>query len=275
MRINLAAIFFVWLVLSSAIARASERALTLLFGQNRVVFTAAQLLARQDVVDLIVPEDVTYARAMTYRAVPLLNLLGGHLDTGVDTLEARATDGFVAQIPAALVNQGRSNGAVAWIAIEEPSRPWPNLPEKSQTAGPFYLVWQHPERTNIGPEQWPYALAVLSGVASPMQRWPQMAVASSVSVHAPEWRGMHAYVKHCLACHRINGAGEGTIGPDMAQPMSPTAYMTTDALRLLIRDPTAVRDWPTQAMPGFSKEVMSDTELDDLIAYLKHMAPPE
>jgi cytochrome c1 len=43
-------------------------------------------------------------------------------------------------------------------------------------------------------------------------------------------------------------------------------------LRQLIRDPASVRTWPQQSMPGFSKEVLPEAELDDLLVYLKQMA---
>ena len=88
----------------------------------------------------------------------------------------RATDGFVSQIPMALVAKGGAGGSVAWIAVEDPAAPWPSLPGKDVSAGPFYLVWEHPERSDVGSEQWPYQVASLTGVESPAHRWPQMAV---------------------------------------------------------------------------------------------------
>ena len=107
-------------------------------------FTAAQLLGRPDAIELTIPADVSYGRPMKYRAVPLAPLLtaGG----AFDTIEARAADGFVSQIPLALVEKGASGGAKAWIAIEEPAGSWPVLPGKTASAGPFYLVWENGPR---------------------------------------------------------------------------------------------------------------------------------
>ncbi|MGD9783741.1 MAG: cytochrome c [Hyphomicrobiaceae bacterium] len=208
---------------------------------------------------------------MTYKAVPLLSLLGAGADS-FDTIEARATDGFVSQIPMSLVASARSGGSVPWIAVEDPREPWPTLPRKTTSAGPFFLVWQHPERSRMGPEQWPYALAALSGVSSPDRRWPQMAVATTLSADAPERRGLGVFVKHCLSCHKINGAGEASVGPDLARPMGPTEYMTEIGLRKLIRDPGSVRTWAEQKMAGFDTAALPDAELDDLLAYLDHIA---
>src|SRR4051794_36029445 len=74
-------------------------------------YSAEQLLSRKDVVFITVPDDVSYRRSMTYKAIPLLALLPAAQG---DTLEAKASDGFVAQIPLELVT--RSGGAVAYLA---------------------------------------------------------------------------------------------------------------------------------------------------------------
>ena len=85
---------------------AAERVLTLSFGGELKRVTTAGLLARPDAASLTVPDDVSYHRAMTYRAVPLLGLIGDASRLGFDTIEARASDGFVSQIPASLVAKG-------------------------------------------------------------------------------------------------------------------------------------------------------------------------
>ena len=58
----------------------------------------------------------------------------------IDTLEARALDGFVAQIPLSLVRKGAEGGATEWIAVEPPGQPWPNLPGKTTGAGRSSIV---------------------------------------------------------------------------------------------------------------------------------------
>ena len=57
-------------------------------------------------------------------AVPLLALLPP-LDDRFDTLEARATDGYAAQLPISLLQRAGKGGAVPWLAIEPPGHPWP------------------------------------------------------------------------------------------------------------------------------------------------------
>jgi mono/diheme cytochrome c family protein len=258
--------------LNAEACTAAERILTLSFGAQQQRITATELLARPDAAVLIVPKDVSYNREMKYCAVPLLGLIGDALRAGVDTIEARALDGFVSQIPSALVKKGTTGGAVAWIAVEDPDSPWPNLPGQEASAGPFYLVWENPERSAIGREQWPFSLAGLTGVEDPITRWPQMAVDPTLPDKSSERQGQGVFIKNCMPCHRLNGAGRGDMAPDLGQPMNVTEYMSEAGLRALIRDPKAVRSWPQQQMIGFDKKTVSDTELDALIAYLAYMA---
>jgi mono/diheme cytochrome c family protein len=254
-------------------ARADAPTLTLSLGDKTQVYTAAELLARPDAATIAIPADVAYGRPMTFRAVPLLALVPAASDPALDTIEARASDGFVSQLPRALIDKGASGGSVAWVAVEDPAAPWPNLPDKQASAGPFYLVWEHPERSGIGSEQWPYQTIALTGAESPAHRWPQMAVDVSLPADAPARRGQEVFTVQCLPCHRMKGAGEGELGPDLGQPMSPTQYFTPEALRKLIRNPKSVRTWPQQIMPGFDQSKISDADLDAVIAYLGAVAP--
>lgn len=253
-------------------AGAAEPGLHVAFGDKVRNFDAATLLARPDVRDITVPNDVAYRREMKFRAVPLLALLEGLPLEGADTLETRATDGFVSQLPMSLVLKAKSGGSVSWVAIEDPAAPWPKLPGKNDTAGPFYVVWLDPERSHVRQEQWPYALAALTEVEAPARRWPQIAVDASLGPSASARHGQEVYIVQCLPCHRIRGGGEGDMGPDLAVPKSPTEYMTRAGLIGQIRDPKSLRSWPDQKMPGFNEAALPDKEVDALIAYLRHMA---
>jgi mono/diheme cytochrome c family protein len=249
-------------------AGGAEPALRITGGGSEHEFSAAALLARPDRISLHIPADVSYGRAMDYVAVPLLGLLADSANRPLDTLEAWATDGFASQIPIALVLAGARGGSVAWIAVEEPAHPWPALPKSSASAGPFYLVWEHPERSGIQSEQWPYGLATLALVESPEHRWPQIALPAEDAADAGARRGEQVFVAQCFPCHRLFGAGNGEMGPDLGVPMAATAYLTDAGLRAIIRDPRAVRAWPAQRMPAFDRSALQDADLDAVIAYL-------
>lgn len=230
----------------------------------------AALASHPKAQDIQVPGDVAYRRTMLYRAVPLAVVLN-ELGLGPsDTLEAVATDGFIAQLPGALVLAQEPGQPQPWLAIEIGSAPWPALPGKAASAGPFYIVW--PQSVGVRSEQWPFAVVRLNVRAAPEKRWPQIAVSAQVPAGDRLRRGQSLFVVQCMVCHRMNGGGDAQVGPDLNLPMNPTEYFQPQALRQLVRNPSSVRSWPTQLMPGFGPGQISDAELDDLLAYLAHMA---
>jgi mono/diheme cytochrome c family protein len=252
-------------------AEPTQPVLTITAGAVTNHFTAAELLSRADLATLQIPPNVDYKVSLTLQAVPLLDLLAAFPLEGFDRLEASATDGFVAQIPLALIEAGKRGGSVAWIAVENPNHPWPKLPGKDASAGPFYLIWQNPERSHVSNEQWPYMLEKLAAAQSPKLRWPQLTVDAALPADAPARRGEEVFVTQCIPCHQLNGGGASDIGPDLGQPMGATDYLTEAGLRALVRDPKSVRTWPQQQMPAFPLSVLPDTDLDALIAYLRQI----
>jgi mono/diheme cytochrome c family protein len=237
-------------------------------GGERRQFTAADLLANPATLTLAIPQDASYGRPMNYRAIPLRKLLRGLPTNEIDT-----NDGFVSQLPWSLI--AAKGGATPWIAIEDPSHPWPHLERKPYSAGPFYLVWENPERSGVTTEQWPYALASLTVVPDPLKRWPQLSLGTDVPSNDPARRGQAVFLVQCLPCHRLRGAGEGTKGPNLGQPMPAVAYFTEVGLRKLMRDPAMVRTWPQQQMPRFDPGTLSDADIDAVIAYLRRIATPQ
>lgn len=226
-------------------------------------YSAEELLGRPDAVSITVPDDVSYRRSMTYKAVPLRALLPAVKGDHFDTLEAKATDGFVAQIPLDLLTRG---GSIPYLAVEDPSRPWPALPNEKKSAGPFYVVWDHPHNSDVRAEQWPFALASLTFTESPVHRWPQLVSRSADPLAAS---GQKVFITYCLPCHQLNGAGVGKVGPDLGQPMPVLRYLTEAGLRAIVRNPAGVRTWPQQHMTGFGTKTLPDQDLDALVAYLK------
>ncbi|MET1535695.1 c-type cytochrome [Burkholderia sola] len=240
-------------------------------GTARAV-TRQTLLARADAADIHVPRDIAYGRPMTFRAVPFAALLGDTPLPDDGVLETRAADGFAAQLPLDLVRRRAPAGATPWLAIEDPARPWPKLPGKQVSAGPFYLVWLGPDASSVRGEQWPYQIVRITIESSPLARWPSLAVDAALPANDPARAGQRLFVTQCLACHRIDGAGSSHAGPDLNTPMNPVDYFQPAALRRYIRNPASVRDWPGRSMPAFPPDQLSDRELDQIVAYLAYRA---
>lgn len=229
---------------------------------------SADLLSLPQARDISIEQDVSYKRPMRYRAVPLATLLPGI--AADDHLQAVALDGFAAEMPAAPLLQ--DGPARAWLAVEDPGKPWPALSKGKPSAGPFYLVWTNPQASGIRPEQWPFQIATIRRLAPVEQRFPALLPDPKLPADDPVRKGFALFQQNCLACHRLNGAGDAQVGPDLNVPHNPTEYFQPGYLRRLIRDPQSLRQWPQAKMPGFAPSVLSDKELDALLAYLRHMA---
>ena len=241
--------------------------LNLELGANSRTWQTEQLLKHPQVQTIDISNDVSYKRDMSYRAVPLSALLTGIKPE--DHLQAVALDGFAAEMTAApLLN---TQGAQAWLAIEDPSKPWPPLSEGKPGAGPFYLVWSNPQAGNISPEQWPFQVASIKRLAPVAERFPALLPDPALKADDPVNKGFALFQKNCLACHRLNGAGDAQFGPDLNIPYNPTEYFGADFLTRFIRDPQSLRQWPQAKMLGFSAEVLPDGDLQSLVGYLQHM----
>jgi len=257
------ALLFALITLSGA-AQAAEFEVQL--DDTRHTWSSEELLNHPQARDIEVSDDVSYKRSMQYRAVPISALLDGV--TPGDHLQAVALDGFAAELPAAILLA--SEGAKAWLAIEDPQHPWPPLAPGKPGAGPFYLVWLDPAASQIGPEQWPFQVARIRQLAPVEQRFPALLPANDAGAEVQA--GFALFQKNCMACHRLNGAGDAEFGPDLNIPHNPTEYFSGDFLRQYIRDPQSLRRWPQGRMPGFSEQVLPSAELERLLAYLRHMA---
>jgi mono/diheme cytochrome c family protein len=252
-------------------AASADPVLEVVIGGDTRHFTRDALLLRPDVASVEVANDVAYGRAMSFRAVPLAALLAGLNPPPDSVIETAALDGFAALLPLDLITNTDPAKAVAWLAIEPADKPWPPLPGKTASAGPFYILWTGTLAATIRSEQWPYQVAKLASQPSPAARWPALGVDPALPATHPVRAGQALFVTQCLPCHTLNGAGASAIGPDLNKPMSPTEYLTPAALRALIRNPKSVRTWPGQLMPGFASDQMSDREIDLVIGYFAHM----
>ena len=251
-------------------ATANEPALTVTTAAGTMSFAPAALLALPLATTVTIPNDVAYRREMVFHAVPMAAVLAGV--AADQSVRFVATDGFVATLPASPL-LARGEGAVAYLAVEATDTPWPPLKAGDPaTAGPFYVVWLRPERGAITQEQWPYQIARIEVVASLAKRYPMLLPSAGLSARDPARRGYEVFAKNCAVCHTLNLGGDATVGPDLNLPYNPTEYMRVDALRRLIRDPQSLRRWPAAKMPAFSTKAMSDRDLTDVLAYLRHMA---
>jgi mono/diheme cytochrome c family protein len=255
---------------------ADAATLTLGSGGRTLSYTTEELLARKDLVELQAKGDPAYGdNGPRFKAVKFASLFDDLPVKANEVLQFRALDGFSAPVARdRLLNSDEEKGSVAYVAVENPAHPWPEIPGKKASAGPFYLIWKNPARSGISPEEWPYQLAafevkgtlrvVYPGIF-PYEREGKGRENTQVK------RGFELFQKNCFSCHTLNACGSSQLGPDLNFPMNPFEYFQEKAIRKLVRDPKSVRKWPTSLMTGFSAEVLPDSDLEAILAYIKHM----
>ena len=268
--------FACWSVCVNA-AFAQPASLTISSREASKTYFAHDLLADPSVRDLRISNDPIYQASKVYRVVPMERLLRDiNLDVD-DYVQVRATDNFSASIPAALLKPTTRTDTEAFLAIENSAAPWPPIPGKQGSAGPFFIVWQS-AKAPVARTYWVYRVAALTVTDSPHKRWPNLRMPDALPASDPAWRGRDRFVALCMACHRFNGDGEGDAGPDLATPMSPVDYFQPSAFKLFLRNPSAVRSWPAQKMPAFDEATLSNADLDAIVAWLtykRRSAPPQ
>jgi mono/diheme cytochrome c family protein len=254
-------------------AVAQSPTLTVAGRDSSKTYTQKALLASPAVRSVTVADPV-YRRTMTYRAIPLAELLKG---TGIgadDYLQARAIDNFSVSVPGRLAASTDTAQVEAFLAIEDPASPWPAIPDKpdNASAGPFCIIWRRAPSAHISLEYWAYRLAALTVTDSPLKRWPGLAVGADVPAGDRLRAGLDRFVSLCMSCHRFNGEGEGEQGPDLGRPMNVTEYFQLPALKKLIRNPASVRQWPDQKMKALDQSALSDSDLDAIVDWLVYKA---
>jgi len=258
---------FIWWA-ACGLAWAAELKIELDDGER--VYSTTALLARPDLRELDVPDDVAYVRDMRFKAVPMAALLQGVPPE--TNLQIVALDGFAAEAAVAPMLNADPARATAWLAVEDPAQPWPGLPGNRPSAGPFYLIWNNPAASGIKPEQWPYQIARIRQLAPAAERFPAMRPAVSEPAGSRVRHGFEVFQAQCMVCHTFNYQGDARMGPDLNVPFSPVEYMQREFLVRYIRNPRALRHWPDARMPPFSEQALPPEDLDALLAYLSHMA---
>ncbi|MEX2525058.1 MAG: cytochrome c [Gammaproteobacteria bacterium] len=263
--------------LSAAVAGGNdkpEHILTIVTEDGREhEFPAEELLARPDVENVVIANTPAYPKdKLTVKAIRFHRLMEDFRVSPEATMEFMATDGFTSPMDAALVMNSDEDNSIAYLAIEDPDNQWPPHRSGKGTSGPFYLFWINPELSGISREEWPYKVDTISINKSVRERYAGIVPPESFGEEHPVARGFRVFMKNCMACHKLNRVGSGIIGPDLNYPMSPVEYFRDGVLRQFIRQPQSVRLYPGSKMIGFGEGALSDTELDQLIAYLEYMA---
>jgi mono/diheme cytochrome c family protein len=251
-------------------ALAAEATLEIVADKERLIFSQSQLLSRRDIQALFIADSVYRQRFTQFKAIPIANLFADLAIPELAVVQCNSVDGFSANLEKTRLFSTDPKASKAFLAIEDPKIPWPQLTGKTTSAGPFYLVWMNPQASAIGREEWPYGIVSFQILSDAHSVFPNIYPAADAALNVQN--GFKSFRKNCFACHKMNGNGAGSIGPDLNLPMNPTEYFEAKVLASLIRDPASVRTWSGMVMRGFSEAAIPDPELSDLIAYLGYMS---
>ncbi len=155
------------------------------------------------------------------------------------------------------------------LAIE-PDKRWPIIDNHTQTtAGPYEIIWLHPERSYISDEYWAWSVVSIK-ISNKMDYKEVMAPPETKNKAIINGYGF--YISHCEGCHTLNHVGKSHIGPDLNCPKNPWEYYTDEKiLKQFIRDPKSVRNLANSRMSGSSKQFLSDNDLNDLLQFYNYM----
>jgi mono/diheme cytochrome c family protein len=259
------------LLLITSLCFAAEPGLTVRSGGISKTFSFKEL-SKKKLKKIAVDDDPAYpGKKMMYWGFPAADLFEGMKVADDNVIVFQCLDGFSAPMNKERLLNRSDKASRAYIAIERAVDKWPQVkPDKPGTAGPYYLVWVDPKKSNVGPEEWPYQLAGFEVKSSLEDAFPLIAPSRSASGSVME--GFKLFTKNCFACHTLNGQGTSNLGPDLNIPSNPVEYFEPNFLRKLIRNPQLVRKWPKGIMIGFTPQQLSDPDIEKIVLYLGHMA---
>ncbi|MBI2712098.1 MAG: cytochrome c [Bdellovibrio sp.] len=251
-----------------------EPEITLKSSKKNLTLRRGELLKRSDVTTIEISDDpLAPGKKIQYTAVPVYALLEGLSIPENSTIHYVCSDGFAASIPNSQLKNKSPAKAIAYLAIEKSTDRWPVVePGKTETPGPFYIVWKNAKASGITRESWPYHVVGFEIRQSMQDLYPNIFPEAKLAETHPVKRGFEVFKRNCFACHTLNLQGDGRMGPDLNVPYSPTEYFQPFALKTLIRNPQSLRHFTEGKMHPFPKEIIPDSELSDLVLYLKHMS---
>lgn len=252
-----------------------EPRLSIISGKKIQYFSRSELLQSPALKTLEITKDPAYPEEIrTYKAVPLSSLFQSLRVDPTFTILFKCRDGFSAPINATKALNSDPLSSIAYVAIEEAKSPWPVLKNEkyANTAGPFYLIWEHPEKSKISNEDWPYQLTSFEIKAPIEKQYPNILPKPGLLEKNPIQKGYRAFLKTCFNCHTLNGDGSSFLGPDLNIPFNPTEYFKPQYLEKLVRDPQSLRHWSQSKMTAFDSTTLSNEELKNIILYLQHMS---
>ena len=234
-------------------------------GKEKVSYSPDDLLKNPSLITLKNISLPTYPdQTFNLKAIPLCSLLKlEDKEVGV-VLKVQASDKYISYFNLKRIYPcDKERASTAYLAIEEKDKPWPIVTKLKRSAGPFYLIWIGKK---VAQTDWVFAVETISTTSH--NPFSDLLPAKSTALQA---QGLEIFASHCGVCHSINLIGNLEIGPDLNVPLNPTEYFSEKLLRQFIRNPQSLRYMKNDKMFAFTKDELSEQELDAVIAFLQLM----
>jgi mono/diheme cytochrome c family protein len=255
---------------------AENRLLRVQDGPTQRQYTIPELIAAIGLTELRVPKDPHFGPDRIFTGF-LLEPLLAHIGLGdASELLLICADGYSIPLDASTLLKLPLSSllAVRDIALPEDGEAhWEVFRHGTEIVNfdPFYLVWASTdEGVDLGTEAlpWPFQVTEIQRFDRSTYYAPAL---PPVGANEAAKKGFALYTAHCGKCHRMRGVG-GDVGPVLDRENSLSSLFTKAQLRDYVRHNES--RFPQSKMPPFA-ELLRETEIDQIVSYLRAMQPKQ
>lgn len=243
----------------------AEKPLVITTDSGKISYSSEDLLNHPERVTLKnIQLSVYKGKVFDVQAIPLCSLLQTVTNPNGKLLKISTFDNYISYIALERIYPCQTiRSAIAYIAIEDPNKPWPVISKLNHSAGEFYLIWQGQA---VQQTDWVFGTTAINlTTKNPFSSFLPLIKTKL------EAKGLEQFSRKCGNCHSINLVGNLEKGPDLNVPMNPLEYFSEQQLRRYIRNPQSMRIMKNDLMFPFTKAILSDQELNAIIAFLQIM----
>lgn len=248
------------LISASLMAQSANPVLTVDSGRGSQSLSLDDLRERLETrqIEVVNPD---LGRAVSYLSFSLADVLKLMDASDAEDLVFHCLDGY--QSTTAAANVAKLDLRLAYGEDGIPGQ-WSLIPTgKTMTdPAPFIVVSANSSDSKVF--SWPFQMNRIEAVSF-ASKFP-LVLPTGVPANSAVARGFGIFREQCLKCHSVNLQG-GEIGPELNIPQNITEYRSTRFLRQWLHDPNQFR-----ARARMPPTELTPEEIDEVIAYLRHMA---
>lgn len=140
---------------------------------------------------------------------------------------------------------------------------WPKKSKYGGYVGKYYLGWVGKNSPKVPREMWGWNVKRIACINNEDEE---------IKLTKQEKAGKEVYIKNCNGCHGTKELEMEGIGTNLIFPLSPLEYFSSEEIfKKFVRNPQSIRGFKEDRMIGFSKNDLSNEDLELIIIYLKKL----